>query len=303
MQDCEEMKAKTERLAKILRGEIDVPEPPGGAFAYTPDEPAPNIYDRYQRVCAENTALRDEVKALRERLENQARWLGYTPQAAARRAMELEAERECLVDEVKTLRVDAERVRAFETCNGVTLTEIEAPGMSWTHDNAIQRLREQRDTLTRRVAEVETERDELKEHMVKHFPGRGSDIADLTCSDEIIADLAELSSPTEKLKLDTSDPHTSAVWEAVLAAKKEVASWPAWKSGAATVTRDLRAELAQALATCKRLRALVKEACGIGRLLVDAAERENDMSDEEVNGWRARGEARLAEIEKESSNA
>lgn len=34
-----------------------------------------------------------------------------------------------------------------------------------------------------------------------------------------------------KLKLDTSDPHTKAVYEACQQAAREVASWPAWKRG------------------------------------------------------------------------
>ncbi len=34
-----------------------------------------------------------------------------------------------------------------------------------------------------------------------------------------------------KLKLKIDDPHTRKVWEAILRAKEEVASWPAWKRG------------------------------------------------------------------------
>jgi hypothetical protein len=36
---------------------------------------------------------------------------------------------------------------------------------------------------------------------------------------------------TKKIKLDLSDPETRRTWEACLDAKKEVASWPAWKRG------------------------------------------------------------------------
>lgn len=32
-----------------------------------------------------------------------------------------------------------------------------------------------------------------------------------------------------KMQLDTSDPHTKAVWECALRAAEEVAAWPAWK--------------------------------------------------------------------------
>ena len=35
----------------------------------------------------------------------------------------------------------------------------------------------------------------------------------------------------EKLKLRLDDPETRAVWEAALRARREVASWPAWKRG------------------------------------------------------------------------
>lgn len=37
--------------------------------------------------------------------------------------------------------------------------------------------------------------------------------------------------PSEKLTLNTSDPETKAVWDTVLRAKEEVASWPPWKRG------------------------------------------------------------------------
>jgi beta-ureidopropionase / N-carbamoyl-L-amino-acid hydrolase len=36
---------------------------------------------------------------------------------------------------------------------------------------------------------------------------------------------------TKKIRINLDDPHTRAVWEAALAAKREVASWPAWKRG------------------------------------------------------------------------
>lgn len=36
---------------------------------------------------------------------------------------------------------------------------------------------------------------------------------------------------SKKLTLDLADSHTRAVWEAILRAKAEVASWPAWKRG------------------------------------------------------------------------
>lgn len=42
-----------------------------------------------------------------------------------------------------------------------------------------------------------------------------------------------------KIKLDTSDPETKAVWDTVLEAKREVASWPAWKRGEPEYTRYL----------------------------------------------------------------
>lgn len=35
----------------------------------------------------------------------------------------------------------------------------------------------------------------------------------------------------DKIKIDLSDPETKAIWETCLEAKKEVASWPAWKRG------------------------------------------------------------------------
>lgn len=34
-----------------------------------------------------------------------------------------------------------------------------------------------------------------------------------------------------KIKIDTGDPRTAAVWEAAQQARAEVAGWPAWKSG------------------------------------------------------------------------
>ena len=37
----------------------------------------------------------------------------------------------------------------------------------------------------------------------------------------------------KKIKLDVSDPEIKATWEAALAAREEVASWPAWKRGSA----------------------------------------------------------------------
>lgn len=35
----------------------------------------------------------------------------------------------------------------------------------------------------------------------------------------------------EKIKLNLDDPETRKVWETVLEARREVASWPAWKRG------------------------------------------------------------------------
>jgi ADP-ribose pyrophosphatase YjhB (NUDIX family) len=34
-----------------------------------------------------------------------------------------------------------------------------------------------------------------------------------------------------KIKISLADPHVKAVWDSVLAAKREVESWPAWKRG------------------------------------------------------------------------
>lgn len=34
-----------------------------------------------------------------------------------------------------------------------------------------------------------------------------------------------------KIRINTSDPETNAIWETVKAAREEVASWPAWKRG------------------------------------------------------------------------
>lgn len=34
-----------------------------------------------------------------------------------------------------------------------------------------------------------------------------------------------------KIKIVLDDPEIRAVWEAALAARREVASWPAWKRG------------------------------------------------------------------------
>ena len=36
---------------------------------------------------------------------------------------------------------------------------------------------------------------------------------------------------SKKIKIRLDDPHTRAVWESALAAKREVESWPAWKRG------------------------------------------------------------------------
>ena len=52
---------------------------------------------------------------------------------------------------------------------------------------------------------------------------------------------------------------------------------------------------------CDRIEALERvlaEAIRIGHLLVAAAERDGEMSDEEVSGYRGRGEARLDELSK-----
>jgi hypothetical protein len=43
-----------------------------------------------------------------------------------------------------------------------------------------------------------------------------------------------------KLKLDVSDPHTRAIWETVLRARDEVASWPTWKRGESDVPPHAR---------------------------------------------------------------
>lgn len=34
-----------------------------------------------------------------------------------------------------------------------------------------------------------------------------------------------------KIKLNLEDPKIRAIWETILEAKREVASWPAWKRG------------------------------------------------------------------------
>ena len=34
-----------------------------------------------------------------------------------------------------------------------------------------------------------------------------------------------------KIKISLEDPETRAIWETVLEARREVASWPAWKRG------------------------------------------------------------------------
>ncbi len=62
-----------------------------------------------------------------------------------------------------------------------------------------------------------------------------------------------------KLKLDISDPKTRAIWEACLRAKKEVASWPAWKRGEDTEDFTVY-DLAQRIAA--------------GQQMSEAAERE-----------------------------
>jgi hypothetical protein len=36
---------------------------------------------------------------------------------------------------------------------------------------------------------------------------------------------------TAKIKISLEDPEIRAVWETVLEARREVASWPAWKRG------------------------------------------------------------------------
>ncbi len=63
-----------------------------------------------------------------------------------------------------------------------------------------------------------------------------------------------------KLRIDTSDPETRAVWQAVLRARDEVASWPAWKRGdvgserSRDDLRDLRETLRNLLLAFPELR-------------------------------------------------
>jgi hypothetical protein len=41
-----------------------------------------------------------------------------------------------------------------------------------------------------------------------------------------------------KIKINLQDPETRKVWEAVLEARREVASWPAWKRGEYAATAE-----------------------------------------------------------------
>ena len=36
---------------------------------------------------------------------------------------------------------------------------------------------------------------------------------------------------SEKIKISLEDPEIRAIWETILEARREVASWPAWKRG------------------------------------------------------------------------
>lgn len=52
------------------------------------------------------------------------------------------------------------------------------------------------------------------------------------CTDLVACKVRFLTAqPITKIKIDTSDPETKKIWEAALAAKREVEGWPAWKQG------------------------------------------------------------------------
>ncbi len=165
----------------------------------------------------------------------------------------------------------------LDSANVVIAGDVERGTLRDAFARALLEANAEKATLAARVKELEAERDSLateiakyRDHMSKHFPARGSTLGDMTKMEQIVDEAAarfderpphrasiearaELSG---KVKLDISDPETRAVWEIAQAARREVASWPAWKTGAVAVgdaVEDLRLALAERDAALREL--------------------------------------------------